>query len=112
MTYRLLKAYLPSDIVDYCLMNYIAGSKNYWKSRFNKSMRHLQNIKASCNPLQGMRIQCENGDTDDPDLTDYMWQTSWTWLIDTPANIKRWESRKSKRQKEKTNRKETTKFIL
>ena len=31
----LLKQYLPSDILNYCLMDYIVGSKKYWKGKYN-----------------------------------------------------------------------------
>src|SRR4051794_18050449 len=42
MTYKLLKAYLPSDIVDYVLIDCMVGSKNHWKNKFNDVMKELE----------------------------------------------------------------------
>jgi len=41
-TDKLLKAYLPSDIVDYCLIDYMVGTKKYWKGEYNKVIKHFE----------------------------------------------------------------------
>ncbi len=37
-----LKQYLPNDIIDYIINDYLFGCKQYWNGQFNKVVIHLQ----------------------------------------------------------------------
>src|SRR5689334_15676 len=55
MTYKLLKSYLPSDIVDYCVMPYLLPSESEWRKKFNIVCKELRFQFDYCECGNGLR---------------------------------------------------------